>query len=473
MNTYLLSSIPMLLLACLGQASPGRPPESFDQRFEEIKQSASRKELYELLFVLPKGGDLHNHHEYSAPMEAWLEVATDSRLLHGNAYFARTVTERCPGERDEPLRFATIRRATYDALPECLKRAHKPLGELTAAEKEAWVSSLQLRKAGEGRDEFFERIVSRLSELERDPYLIAELLVRQMQQSKAEGLRYLETQADPRGSLDASGAPLGQDAGAEILRRRVAQADALQTGLALRMQVSTLRFSEDAETDLADAYAFVHRNHDLWVGINLVGREDDPAGQPMRFLPVLRRLRRTYNDVSLSLHAGESVEPGRAVRDTLLLGATRIGHALNLLSDPDTLLLMRNNRYLIETSLVSNQLLGYTPDLATHPFPEYLRLGIPVCLNTDDRGAWDSNIVDEYFLAVTNYNLSWTEVVALGRNSLAYSFAEPALKKRLLADHDQAVSEFEARFRTGDWRASLRSAHRPSGYALRFLDLHR
>jgi adenosine deaminase CECR1 len=238
------------------------------------------------------------------------------------------------------------------------------------------------------------------------------------------------------------------------------------------MQVSTLRFSGEAESDLVDAYAFVHRNHDLWVGVNLVGREDDAAGQPARFLATLRRLRRTYNDVALSLHAGESVEPGRAVRDTLLLGATRIGHGLNLLSDPDTLLLMRNNRYLIETSLVSNQLLGYTQDLATHPFPEYLRLGIPVCLNTDDRGVWDSNIVDEYFLAVTNYNLSWVEVVAVGRNSLAYSFAESTLKKRMLADYDQAISEFEERYGRSEWRTSLR-AHSPSGYARRFLELRR
>jgi adenosine deaminase CECR1 len=339
---------------------------------------------------------------------------------------------------------------------------------------EAWVSSLQVQRAGDGRDEFFERVVSRLSELERDPTLMAELLYRQMQQASAEGLRYLETQADPRSFRDGSGAALEEDAGAEVLRRRLAQVDAQRTGVAVRMQVSTLRFSEDAESDLVDAYAFVHRNHDLWVGVNLVGREDHPDGQPARFLATLRRLRRTYNDVSLSLHAGESVEPSRAVRDTLLLGATRIGHALNLLSDPDTLLLMRNRGYLIETSLVSNQLLGYTPDLATHPFPEYLRLGIPVCLNTDDRGALDSNIVDEYFLAVTNYNLSWVEVVGLGRNSLAYSFAEPALKKRLLADYDRAVSEFEDRFRKGDWRASLRSPRSsPSGYARRFLALHR
>ena len=407
-------------------------------------------------------------------MEAWLDVATDARLLRGNTYFTRTVTRRCPDERDEPLPFATIRRTTWEGLPDCVRRGYQPLGQLTAAESEGWVSSLQVRQASDGREEFFERIVSRLSELERDPNLMAELLVRQMQQSSAEGLRYLETQADPRSSRDGNGAPLEEDAGAQILRRRVAQADAQRTGIALRMQVTTLRFEEDAESDLVDAYAFVHRNRDLWVGVNLVGRDDNPAGQPSRFLATLRRLRRTHNDVSLSLHAGESAEPGRAVRDTLLLGATRIGHALNLLSDPDTLLLMRNNGYLIETSLISNQLLGYTPDLATHPFPEYLRLGIPVCLNTDDRGIWDSNIVDEYSLAVTNYNLSWAEVVALGRNSLAYSFAEPALKRRMLADYDRAISEFEELHGKGDGRAPLRSAsRRPSGYASRFLKLHR
>ena len=473
MSRLPLAHIP-LLLACLGQAAAAPPSETFDQRFEEITRSATREELYTFLFDSPKGGDIHNHHEYSVPMDAWLEVATDSRLLHGNRYFTRTLTERCPGERDEPLQFATVRRATYDTLPECVKHGYKPLDQLTPTEKEAWVSSLQVQKPSDGRDEFFERIVDRLSELERDPHLMAELLYRQMKQASDEGLRYLETQVDPRSFRDPAGAAIGQDAGAMILRQRVAQADAQGTGIALRMQVSTLRFADDAEEDLADAFAFVHRNHDLWVGVNLVGREDNPAGRPARFLGALRRLRRAYNDVALSLHAGESAEPSRAVRDALLLGATRIGHGLNLLSDPDTLLLMRNGGYLIETSLVSNQLLGYTPDLATHPFPEYLRLGIPICLNTDDRGAWDSNLVDEYFLAVTTYNLSWTEVVALGRNSLTYSFAEPALKKRMLADYDRAVAAFENRHREGDWRASLRgSKGRRSGYSRRFLGLHR
>ena len=69
-----------------------------------------------------------------------------------------------------------------------------------------------------------------------------------------------------------------------------------------------------------------------------------------------------------------------------------------------------------------------------HPLPEYLRFGVTVCLNTDDRGSWDSNMTDEYFTGVTTFNLTWKKIVELGRNSLTYSFAEHPLKQKLLDD---------------------------------------
>jgi len=58
------------------------------------------------------------------------------------------------------------------------------------------------------------------------------------------------------------------------------------------------------------------------------------------------------------------------------LGADRIGHGVNLLGDPQTLLLMRHNHYLIEINLISNLLLEYIDDFKEHPFPEYLRTGL-------------------------------------------------------------------------------------------------
>jgi adenosine deaminase CECR1 len=150
----------------------------------------------------------------------------------------------------------------------------------------------------------------------------------------------------------------------------------------------------------------------------------------------------------------------------LLLGATRIGLGINLLSDPATYLLMKNREYLIEISLLSNQVLEYVPDIQQHPFPEYLRTGIPVSLNTDDRGSWDSNITDEFYTAVTEFNLTWNEVCEITRNSLRYSFVEPAVKARLLRLHEAALRQAETRLLSGGAGVSDKPAV-ISGYAKR------
>ena len=213
----------------------------------------------------------------------------------------------------------------------------------------------------------------------------------------------------------------------------------------MRFQNALLRFTPDAEQRLRELYALTDRYRDLYVGINLVGREDNGNGYPLRFLPVLRELRHQYPDINLSIHAGEVDEPNHHVRDTLLLGAQRIGHGVNLITDPDTMLLMRNGPYLVEINLISNLLLGYVSDYSQHPFPEYLRTGIPVALSTDDRGMWDSNMSDEFYVAVKEFNLSWEEIVKLGRNSLHHSFLDEPTKQRLLADYDKRVAAFPYR----------------------------
>jgi adenosine deaminase CECR1 len=109
-------------------------------------------------------------------------------------------------------------------------------------------------------------------------------------------------------------------------------------------------------------------------------------------------MRRTYTGIQLSLHGwGSRFTWERRAKDADAGGDRRIGHGVNLITDPDTMLLMQDGKYLVEINLISNKLLEYVPDLSKHPFPEYLRFGIPVCLNTDDPGVWDSNMTDEYF----------------------------------------------------------------------------
>ena len=144
----------------------------------------------------------------------------------------------------------------------------------------------------------------------------------------------------------------------------------------------------------------------------------------------------------LSIHAGEVDEPNFHVRDTLLLGADRIGHGVNLITDPETMLLMRHGPYLVEINLISNLLLEYVADYQDHPFPEYLRVGIPVALSTDDRGMWDSTLTDEFFVAVKEFDLSWSELDTLNRNSLRYAFLPEEEKAGLMTRYERKVKSF-------------------------------
>jgi len=254
------------------------------------------------------------------------------------------------------------------------------------------------------------------------------------------------------GFVTASGEALTPDQVMDIYRARLQQADARATQMTVRMQVSLLRFLPDAEAYLVELYRFAHRHPEV-VAVNMVGREDNDKGYPLRFLETLRQLRSTLGGVNLSIHAGEVDEPNYHVRDTLLLGAQRIGHGVNLISDPETLLQMRYGPYLVEINLISNLLLEYFDDHAQHPFPEYLRIGVPVALSTDDRGMWDSTMTDEFFVAVKQYDLSWAEIEQLGRNSLAYSFLEEPLKSDLLERYAQRLERFAQDFQRRGERA--------------------
>jgi len=436
---------------------------AFAERFEEIKKTATPRELYTLLFDLPKGGDLHNHGGLSTIAETWLELAAKDQR---NRFYTLTKFGNCARDNDVLPRFYTIQRSTWEKLPECFKGQYDALNDLTSVQKAAWISALRIDQPGEGRNEFFELIVKRFGELSKDPYLAADVMVENMRQFGREHVRYIESQLVPTGYIDRAGNPVPPDEVARIYAERMKMPDAKATGVNIRFQDVIIRFLPGAEKAVEDAYAFVAAHRDWWVGINMAGREDNEKGYPLRFLDTYRKMRRTYSGIGLSIHGGEVDLPGRQVHDTLLLGATRIGHGLNLITDPDTMLLMRDRRALVEINLVSNRLLEYFPDLTKHPFPEYLRTGIPVCLNTDDRGSWDSNMTDEYYTGVTTFNLTWDEIVQLGRNSLEWAFVDDATKQKMLRAYEQEVAAFEDRYATSDWKNKLASV-RPvgSGYA--------
>ncbi|MGD8176373.1 adenosine deaminase family protein [Marinimicrobium sp. ARAG 43.8] len=424
-----------------------------DAWFEAFKAEASDRELYTFLYAMPKGGDLHNHMSGSGMSEWWYELAL-AQKAHGYEFYTKVRIDNCKpfghneyGRSPYLLMFHNIRASTYETLPACEKGEYKKLSELNEEERQGWLDSLRLNHDHEGRDEFFSTHWQRFDELLSSPYLMMEILYRNMEAFGKEGLIYLEAMMGAKGFRKPDGSPIPAETVVQMYKDRLAQKDAKDTGVTVRFQESILRFAPNAEQQLIDAYEFVSENSDLYLAVNMVGREDNDKGYPMRFKDTLRELRRTYNNVRLSIHAGELDEPNRHVRDTLMLGADRIGHGIQVINDEDLLRQMRHGPYLIEINLISNLLLEYVDDYSQHPFPEYLRIGVPVALSTDDRGMWDSNITDEFFVAVKEYNLSWSELKQLSRNSLAYSFVDDETKEALLKTFEQRIKGFETAFR--------------------------
>jgi adenosine deaminase CECR1 len=452
--------VSLIALLLLGSQRPAHAAEAW---FEQVKATATPAQLYRFLYAMPKGGDLHNHLTGAVRSE-WFWDAAMAAQARGYVYYTRVRIENCaPYGHDEfgPARalllFKNIQASSYAKLDACGKSEFKRLQDLDAREKQGWLDSMRLDQPYEGRNEFFDAIWDRINDLLQNPYLICDILLRNMQAFGREGVVYLETQQGAEGAVKPDGSPYSVDEVVTIYRQFLASAPAKATRVEVRFQNALLRFTPDAEQHLRTLYAITDRYRDLYVGVNMVGREDNEKGYPLRFLPTLRELRHKYPDINLSIHAGENDEPNSHIRDTLLLGAKRIGHGVNLIKDPETMLRMRYGPYMVEINLISNLLLEYVSDYSQHPFPEYLRIGIPVALSTDDRGMWDSNMSDEFYVATKEFNLSWEEILELSHNSLRYAFVDEPTKQRLLAGYDERIAEFTQAFKKTGW-ASLEGA---------------
>ena len=420
----------------------------FSDRYNALVAKADDPLLYAFLYDLPKGGDLHNHAGGADRAEWVYAAACDPKRNGGETFYTRALGLTSATAPEE--RYSNLRKSAFDLLPESAKANFVPLASLDPTQRSEWISSLQLDAPGKGRNEFFSVIWPRKGQLSSSLPVSLEMLVENMKAFGAEHVAYLETQFMVDHAVDNQGRAVDPEEAVAAVKARLALPDAVQSGVTVRFEHTILRFAPDAEARLERAYGFVERHRDLWVGMNLAGIEENGKGYPSRFLATFRKMRAIYPTLPLSIHAGEMDGPDHHIRDTLLLGASRIGHGVNLIQDPETLLLLQQTRrVLVEVNLISNQLLEYVPNLDNHPFPEYLRTGVPVCLNTDDRGMWDSNMTDEYFTAVRHFHLSWAEIVQLGRNSLTYSFAQPEVKAGLLAEYDQRVAQFEKRYSAG------------------------
>ncbi len=135
-------------------------------------------------------------------------------------------------------------------------------------------------------------------------------------------------------------------------------------------------------------------------------------------------------------HAGET-EGAHSVRAAIDdLGAERIGHGVRCLEDPDLVTELVDRGIMLEVCPTSNDLLQVIDQIEDHPLPALREAGLRVCLNTDDPGWFDTDLITELSIATRHLGVSAADHLAMQRDALAASFASDHTRSAIGAELD-------------------------------------
>jgi len=440
------------LLAAAAAAQALSPEQRTARHLAAVRQDPAR--LLSFLRAMPKGGDLHIHLSGAVYAESWIDWAAQEGFCieRGNASLAPgPCNAACDRSNDRPaVQCAYQDPLLYNQLVDAWSMRnfdHAKLGHdhfFAAFDK---FLPIAWRRAGDALAEVAARAAAdKLGYLEimhsADGRQAAELGAR---------LGWDEDLGRMRSALLAGGMPDILAATRNQLDRDEARRDALlhcgtpQADAACRV---TVRYLYQVLRGLPRTmvYAQMLLGFELaqadarFVGLNLVMPEDwyvpmHDFDLHMRMLDFLHGL---YPSVHISLHAGE-LAPGLVppeglrnhIRASIERGhAERIGHGVSVMSEADAPALlqeMAQRKVLVEICLTSNDgILGIQG--ADHPLATYLRQGVPVALATDDQGVSRSDMTHEALRAVQTYDLSYSQLKRMARQSLEHSFlAGPSL----------------------------------------------
>lgn len=157
---------------------------------------------------------------------------------------------------------------------------------------------------------------------------------------------------------------------------------------------------------------------DNFVGLDLAG--DEANYPPELFIPHYEKVRDT--GWGITVHAGESAGAESVWNAIQNLGAKRIGHAVNIMDDPELIEFMREDEIGIEANLTSNVHTNTVPSYKTHPLKAQLDLDLLATINTDDPGISPVTLRYEFEVAALKAGLTAEDTRKAQENAIKVAF---------------------------------------------------
>ena len=170
-----------------------------------------------------------------------------------------------------------------------------------------------------------------------------------------------------------------------------------------------------------------------------VGLDSSEVGFPPEvFADAFSRAR--AEDLHLVAHAGEEGPPEYVWGALDVLDVERIDHGIRALEDPTLVRRLVEDQVPLTVCPLSNVKLAAVDQLAEHPLPKMLELGLKVTINSDDPAYFGGYVGSNYIQSYEALAMSIDQMVTLARNSLDATFLGDADKAGLLADFDTFVA---------------------------------
>jgi adenosine deaminase len=184
---------------------------------------------------------------------------------------------------------------------------------------------------------------------------------------------------------------------------------------------------------------------DFMLGLDLAGDEggSEPAQLAQHFALAFEHC------LPITIHAGEGELAHNIWQAAYHLHADRIGHGLTLAANPQLASRFRERRIGLELCPTSNrEVVGYSdpayPDsagLPTYPLRQFLQMGLPLALCTDNPAISRTTLTQEFLAAarMTEGSLSLWECLALLRQAFVHAFLPAAEREALLKRVDAQI----------------------------------
>ena len=204
-------------------------------------------------------------------------------------------------------------------------------------------------------------------------------------------------------------------------------------GIVCRLIICALRWDSPAVTERLAHTALNFKNEGV-IGFDLAGGEI--AGDMVKYAETFRIARE--GGLGITCHAGEAAGPENVRYAVETLEATRIGHGVRSITDPELLALLREREILLEVCPTSNIHTQAVDRIVNHPVRQLYDQDIPISIGDDDPVTSRTRVSNELTLLQQQFGFSRSELRHIQQLGLEAAFlTDTAIRRALQEKIDQ------------------------------------